>query len=58
VDMTSARTTSLTAANADKYRLYTLAFQEPLADVRFCREVFRQRVDRAAGRPLHTDASL
>jgi hypothetical protein len=48
VDMTSARTTNLTAANADKYRLYTLAFQEPLADVWFCKEVFGQRVDRAA----------
>jgi hypothetical protein len=46
--MTSARTAHPTAATADKYKLYTLAFQEPPVDVRFCREVFRQRVDRAA----------
>ena len=39
---------NLSAATADKYRLYTLAFQEPLTDVRFCEEVFRQRASRPA----------
>lgn len=44
--MESAPPLNLTAASADKYRLYTRAFQDPQADIQFCDGLFRHRVGR------------
>jgi hypothetical protein len=46
--MKAAAPSILTVENADKYSLYSQAFQEPLKDVRFCNDLYQQRVGRSA----------
>lgn len=46
--MPFATTSTLNVVNADKYKLYTRAFQAPRADVQFCERIFQQCVGRSA----------